>query len=81
MRAQRRVNPSKKIVAGNFATTASVLGLFPSDRPAPLGPTMGEDHLAKVVSGAAMEARSDRARRRDQAVRHGRVIGLARQRN
>ena len=54
MRAQRRVNPSKKIVAGNFATTASVLGLFPSDRPAPLGPTMGEDHLAKVVSGAAV---------------------------
>ena len=54
MRAQRRVNPSKKIVAGNFATTASVLGLFPSDRPAPLGPTMGEDHLAKAGFGAAV---------------------------
>ena len=39
MRAQRRMNPSKKVIVGNFATTAIVLGLFPSDRPAPLGPT------------------------------------------
>ena len=54
MRTQTQINQSKKVIAGNFATTASVLGLFPSDRPAPLGPTMGEDHLAKVVSGAAV---------------------------
>lgn len=39
MRTQTQINQSKKVIAGNFATTASVLGLFPSDRPATLGPT------------------------------------------
>ena len=49
MRTQTQINQSKKAIAGNFATMASVLGLFPSECPAPLGPT---EHDLVIDSGA-----------------------------